>query len=243
MVDRYGIGLDGNSIKQPECGPFVYYSDYEALEADRDRWEKRAKFFSERDCNARIELCYNDGVDPFARETLKIIDVGVADNVYVVESRTIEALEAMLDAEIRNYEHWKGAYDSEFAYSKILEKDILQLKAKLAALNEEMVEHAGMMLCEKHADYWGEFNTCPCCRADKAEAEVARLRKALTWMPISEAPEEGAWVLVNADGAVNCAFVKRGCLPEDWTDPQAPNISPQLVTHWMPIPALEASDG
>ena len=41
-----------------------------------------------------IELCYNDGFDPFARETLKIVDYGVSDDVYVVTSEVVKALHA-----------------------------------------------------------------------------------------------------------------------------------------------------
>ena len=50
------------------------------------------KRLSDRDCNAKIELCYNDGNNPFSRESLRVIDVGVADNIYVVESETVKRL-------------------------------------------------------------------------------------------------------------------------------------------------------
>jgi hypothetical protein len=47
-----------------------------------------------RDCNAKIELCYNDGNNPFAREPLNIVDVGVADNIYVVESKKLSDIQS-----------------------------------------------------------------------------------------------------------------------------------------------------
>jgi hypothetical protein len=53
--------------------------------------------FSKRDGNATIELCYNDGNNPFARESLKVVDFGVSDNGYVVESELVSALQAKLD--------------------------------------------------------------------------------------------------------------------------------------------------
>ena len=56
------------------------------------------------------------------------------------------------------------------------------------------------------------------------------------WQPIETAPKEGAWVLVYADGAINCAYVEAGKLPEDWTRPANPNVLPWAVTHWMPLP-------
>ena len=56
------------------------------LEAEKRRLESR-------DCNATIELVFNDGSNPFARETLKVIDVGVADNIYCVESSLVPKLQ------------------------------------------------------------------------------------------------------------------------------------------------------
>ena len=46
-----------------------------------------------RDMNATITLAYDDGDNPFAREELKIVDVGVADNGYVVESKVLAELQ------------------------------------------------------------------------------------------------------------------------------------------------------
>ena len=48
------------------------------LEAERDR-------LRERDGQATIELCFDDGDSPFARRLLAVVDFGVADNIYVVE--------------------------------------------------------------------------------------------------------------------------------------------------------------
>ena len=58
----------------------------ETLTKERDRLNKR-------DCNATIELCYESKNHPFEREQLKILDVGVSDNVYVVESGLFKALQ------------------------------------------------------------------------------------------------------------------------------------------------------
>ena len=43
-----------------------------------------------REGNAKIELCYDDGKNPFARESLKIVDFGYSDNIYIVESSLIQ---------------------------------------------------------------------------------------------------------------------------------------------------------
>lgn len=35
-----------------------------------------------------------------------------------------------------------------------------------------------LLVCEKHYySHYGEFTDCPCCRAEKAEAEIAELRE------------------------------------------------------------------
>ena len=52
--------------------------------------EAENKRLRDRDLNATIELCYDNGDNPFAREELKVLDVGVADNCYVVESEVLK---------------------------------------------------------------------------------------------------------------------------------------------------------
>jgi hypothetical protein len=59
----------------------------DALRAENER-------LSARDGRATIELCYDDGNNPFARSELQVADVGVADNVYVVESALVNELRA-----------------------------------------------------------------------------------------------------------------------------------------------------
>ena len=64
---------------------------------------------SARDGNAKIELCYDDGENPFAREQLTLADFGVSGNVYVVESKMVSslrtALRFMLDPMLNMYAH------------------------------------------------------------------------------------------------------------------------------------------
>ena len=58
------------------------------------------------------------------------------------------------------------------------------------------------------------------------------------WTPAKQAlPHQDEWVLVWADGAVNCmAYVVDRERFEDWTNPAFPNVHPDLITHWMPLP-------
>lgn len=58
----------------------------------------------------------------------------------------------------------------------------------------------------------------------------------VAWQPIETAPEEGCWAIVYGDGAVDCMFIRKGHVPENWTNPNNPNLNPSKVTHWMSIP-------
>jgi len=46
-----------------------------------------------RDCKATVSIVYDDGDSPFRQEDCKIIDVGVADNVYLVEAGIVKRLQ------------------------------------------------------------------------------------------------------------------------------------------------------
>ena len=78
---------------------------------------------------------------------------------------------------------------------------------------------------------------------ERLRKEVAKLQKLTGWQPIETAPKDGAWALVYADGAINCAYVKAGRLPVDLTHPANPNVFPAAVTHWMPLPKPPATEG
>lgn len=86
---------------------------------------------------------------------------------------------------------------------------------------------------------WTEEGLVP--PKNETELMCARQLDALIarcgWQPIETAPKDGAWALVYADGAINCAFVRGDGVVEDWTTPQCPNVIPEYVTHWMPLPA------
>jgi hypothetical protein len=74
-----------------ECGlEWLLPSAVDAVQLEVERLD-------ERDGRASIELCFDDGLNPFARETLKILDFGVSDNIYVVESQTVVALRAEVE--------------------------------------------------------------------------------------------------------------------------------------------------
>lgn len=76
--------------------------------------------------------------------------------------------------------------------------------------------------------------------ADQLRAAIEADRKhrgePVAWMPVETAPEEGCWALVCGEGAMDCMFIRKGHVPENWTNPNNPNLNPSEVTHWMPIP-------
>lgn len=96
----------------------------QAIDDCQQAVDKELKRLSERDCNAKVQLCYKKGINPFAREDLKIVDVGVSDNTYVVESevlnKMIKAVEKVCDEEKihdiiiseGSIDTWSGSYPS-----------------------------------------------------------------------------------------------------------------------------------
>ncbi len=79
------LANDVNNVMSATAKP--YQKQIQRLQADIERFRKR-------DGNATIELCFEKGDDPFCRETLKHIDFGVSDNIYVVESAELTQLQA-----------------------------------------------------------------------------------------------------------------------------------------------------
>ncbi len=70
--------------------------DYTELLQERAEYVAENKRLRKRDGNATIQLCFNDGDNPFAREDLQVVDVGVSDNCYVVESQTVSNLQGVI---------------------------------------------------------------------------------------------------------------------------------------------------
>ncbi len=70
------------------------YDSHQAALVRIEELGAEVKRFGDRDCQATIRLCYNNDDNPFAKETLKIVDVGVSDNIYVVESEVFKQAQA-----------------------------------------------------------------------------------------------------------------------------------------------------
>ena len=67
------------------------------------------------------------------------------------------------------------------------------------------------------------------------------MNKQSGWISVDEQlPTSPAWVLVYANGAMNCMFFYNN----EWQDPtiaKAHNIDISSISHWMPLP--EPPDG
>lgn len=99
-----------------------------------------------------------------------------------------------------------------------------------------------------HLDRWWKVEAddsawCVMCALEKANAENARLRKVLEWIPVEKTlPEEGVAVevqgkLYNADPeSKNIVFIARRCgMDYGWVD-HVSNELVERVTCWRPIP-------
>lgn len=85
-----------NSIEQimdvinDKVGDYISDGMYQDLKSDITfalaEKDKEIERLSKRDGNASIELCYDDGNNPFARSKCRVVDFGVCDNQYVIEN-------------------------------------------------------------------------------------------------------------------------------------------------------------
>jgi len=59
----------------------------------------------------------------------------------------------------------------------------------------------------------------------------------MKWISVKDGlpPEDKCWVLVYADGAMNCMAYFDGRWV-DWVGATAHNINVNDITHWMPLP-------
>ena len=140
-------------------------------------------------------------------------------------------------------EIWAGMEDIATDFDAAIAREAELIK-QLGLLSEAQTTHK--FRCDElraERDHWFNERTLAIQgrneaidRAKKAEQRIAELEAGTQWQPIETAPKDGAWALVYASGAINCAYVKHGAIPDDWTQPAAPNVYLESVTHWMPLP-------
>lgn len=119
-----------------------YLNNVNSLKAELSAAKAEIEWLEKRDCHADIELCYDDGDNPFAREDLEVVDVGVADNCYVVSSKVVEKLQAEIE-KLRGITIIQS--DIIFWYETEMDRDhwgdipdnLLELEEKLRAAETE----------------------------------------------------------------------------------------------------------
>jgi hypothetical protein len=87
-IITYKYGFPPGSVCN-KC--FTYFTLWQqaALESAQKRIAELEKYISR---HTTIELCHDNDFNPFAREELKILDYGVADKIYVVESELFNSV-------------------------------------------------------------------------------------------------------------------------------------------------------
>ena len=65
----------------------------------------------------------------------------------------------------------------------------------------------------------------------------------MEWISVKDKlPDDSSWVLVYADGAMNCMGYYKGKWV-DWIQAQASNIIINDITYWMPLPERPKDNG
>ena len=77
-------------VRELEKTKAFVLSEYNELKRKTEKAEAENKRLGNRDGNAHIELVLEKDGHPFYRIPLKVVDFGVADNIYVVESDDIQ---------------------------------------------------------------------------------------------------------------------------------------------------------
>ena len=113
--------------------------------ADLQRQLDEARATIEREQRPwRVVLCYDDGDHPFCREPLEVVDVGVSDRVYVVESQMLANIQQELDDAREDKARLENEYLTLTANTiESHEKQLAQLQQDNGRLREALEEIAG----------------------------------------------------------------------------------------------------
>lgn len=160
----------------------AWKEENETLRAEVERLKKR-------DMNAKVSLLCGTDTDPFRQESLTIVDVGVADNIYVVESKMLLELRAEVERLKKEQEilAWNLAgcdcyargYDIHNGHNKEMARPaldaVLSLALRADALTAEVERLRGLIVewCAKHSWAVKEWKAEPWNAALFAEAAKA----------------------------------------------------------------------
>lgn len=106
--------------------------------------EEEVKRLEDRDCSATIQLSYSSDIfpfNPFAIEDLKIVDIGVSDNCYIVESNLFAEMQRNNREMKDTIEELEGGVWTEKELSKAHVKTILEQKKRIEKLEKSIWDH------------------------------------------------------------------------------------------------------
>ena len=111
---------------------------------------------------------------------------------------------------------------------------------RIAELETQLSQTWQPLPINQVVQYNGEWPAMP---AEYANDQLAICRlveraepQSNGWKSANESlPEGHAWVLVYADGAIDCMGYSPDKGFEDWTEQQAPNVNISEITHWKEL--------
>jgi len=113
------------------------HPDVQRLIGQVETLSQENKRLSQRDCNASVQILLPTADSPFNKEDCRIVDVGVSDNIYVVECDAVVELEAenerlnsIIAFAVREHKNFKAelkAKDEEIARLRSVIHDVIIL--------------------------------------------------------------------------------------------------------------------
>ena len=111
--------------------PITEHPDVQRLIGQVETLSQENKRLSKRDCNASVQLQIPTADNPFNKEDCCIVDVGVMDNIYVVECAAVVELQA-------ENERLKSQVIDPYGMVVKCKVEITRLQAKLEAYDKAL---------------------------------------------------------------------------------------------------------
>jgi hypothetical protein len=149
--------------------------------ADLQRQLDEARATIEREQRPwRVVLCYDDGDHPFCREPLEVVDVGVSDRVYVVESQMLANIQQELDDAREDKARLENEYLTLTANTiESHEKQLAQLQQENGRLRDAL-EAADAVIASGGCQDNCLRRSCNTCRYSKADGAYRKAKAALS---------------------------------------------------------------
>jgi len=148
---------------------------------ERDEYAKRAegaeaenKRLAARDCNATVQLCTPTDDNPWDKEECAIVDVGVSDNTYVVESKTLTEEQAKREDLEKRVKAVHRLYEMQVQAAVKLNERLSTSEAMCQVLAEEVDTCPTGITTDKciNISYPHDDKLCVKCRLKQAREHV-----------------------------------------------------------------------